>query len=104
VLVTKEDAAAEVQAASGLPAAPPTSLTVGTKPDELPRNRRFYQIAHSVMEAVATQPTMLKNGTLKEYQLKGRGACAPASGHTPSGADHCGTQGYNGWCHCTTTT
>ena len=76
--MTKEDAEAEARQ-DGLPAAPPASLTIGTKPDELPRNRRFYQIAHSIMETITTQPAMLKNGMLKEYQLKGTPAAAHAT-------------------------
>ena len=75
VLVQREDAEAEAASAAAetlLPNAPPASLVVGTKGDELPRNRRFYQIAHRIMETITTQPSMLKNGSLKEYQLRGR--------------------------------
>ena len=125
VLVTKEDAEAESRQ-DGLPTAPPASLTIGTKPDELPKNRRFYQIAHSIMETITTQPVMLKNGQLKEYQLKG--ACpvpliayvapsvlrfrdSPLRAHAPpfplvppSFVRSPHPQACSGWCLSTTTT
>ncbi|CAG7915507.1 unnamed protein product [Penicillium olsonii] len=31
----------------------------------------YYAVAHRIQEEVTTQPTMLKGGTLKEYQIKG---------------------------------
>jgi len=47
----------------------------GNNPDQAePENnagKNFYQIAHSQLETVAAQSSLLVGGKLKEYQLKG---------------------------------
>ena len=84
MLVQKEAAEAEAQREAADAAAPPPTLTSGINPDNFPKNRRFYQIAHTIMEPITEQPKLLKNGQLKEYQLKGAPCPAQHTQHAPT--------------------